>query len=105
MLNAGGVTVLIVVTSDAVTDEGAPPPDTVTPAVSGEPALDATFTVTVKVQLAPGASASLRLQVVPEQLQPAPAIDTSVKPVGKVSAAVTMPLVAPPDVPLRTVIV
>src|SRR5207249_546778 len=62
----------------------------------GEDAVADTFTVTVMTgSLAPAASASLREQVLPGegQVQPVPAIETSVSPEGTVSVTVIVPLV------------
>jgi hypothetical protein len=85
-----------------------PPPDTLTAFTCGEVAFPATFTVTVIAgKLAPPASASLRVHVVPPagHVHPVPAIDTSVIPVGTVSVTVTVPLVGPAEAALEIVTV
>ncbi len=48
----------------------------------------------------PAARTSLRVQVLVEQFQPVPAIETRVRPAGIFSVTVTVPLVGPP--PLLT---
>src|SRR5689334_3378766 len=74
-----------------------PPPEAVTWLVRvGRGASGATSTVTVMSGYeAPGASASLRVQVLPGvgQVQPVPDIATFVSPTGALSMTVTVPLV------------
>ena len=95
----------ICVTSLAVADEEFPP-DTPTWLVTLAGALVATLTVTVIAgKLAPAANAVLRVQVLVEQLQPVPVMDTKVRPVGTVSVTVTVPLVGPAALALLTVTV
>jgi hypothetical protein len=91
------------VTSFALEDTD-PPPETVTWFVTCEGALEATFTVTaIDGYLAPAVSASVRVQVLPEQFQPEPVIETSVSPVGTASVTVTVPVVGPAVAALPTV--
>src|ERR1700722_1478250 len=93
MLNAGAPVTVINVESVALAATD-PPPETATAFTCGELALAATFTVTAMVgELAPAASASVRVQVVAAQVHPVPAMETSVRPAGTVSVMVTRPLV------------
>src|ERR1019366_6115868 len=65
--------------------------------VNGDPAFDATFTVPVRGgKLPPPATGRLFVQLVPEQIQPLPCSngEVKVKPVGRVSCTVTVPLVS-----------
>jgi hypothetical protein len=86
---------MIVVGSEACAFAEAPP-ETLTWFVSDAVALMLTFTVTVIVgKLDAAANASDRVHVVPPavQVQPVPAMATSVSPDGTVSVIVTVPLV------------
>ena len=81
-----------------------PPPETATELILGVVALDATLTATAMAgYAAPAASVSLRVQVVAAQVQPVPAMETSVRPAGTVSVTVTRPVVGPAAAPLATV--
>src|SRR5580658_6697595 len=73
-----------------------PPPETLARFTCGELAFAATFTVTIMGGYTwPAASTSLRVQVLPAQVHPAPGatpvIDTRVSPEGSVSVTVTVP--------------
>src|SRR6266516_4458981 len=72
-----------------------PPPDTVAVLVTLAGALPATFTVRVMVELLPAASALDRVQVraTTLQVQPEPLMAVAVKPEGRVSVTVMVPLV------------
>ena len=60
--------------------------------VTVDPAEGSTLTVTVMIgQLFPEPSESLRVQEIPLQVQPLPAIDTRVRPAGTASVTVTAP--------------
>ena len=89
---AGGCRIVVGSLAEAVP---APPPETPTWFVTSAGASAPTLTVTMIAEYeAPGFSASLRVQELPEQLQPVPAIETGVRPEGIVSVTVTVPLVA-----------
>jgi|HubBroStandDraft_6_1064221.scaffolds.fasta_scaffold838469_1 hypothetical protein len=107
MLRAGAPDVLIVVGSLAVAVLVAPPPEAAAELVRLAGALAATLTVSVMAgKLAPAASTVVDVQVkVPKvQAQPVPLMVVAVRPVGRVSTTVTVPLVeAVPE--LVTVIV
>src|SRR5260370_1204854 len=93
LATAEGMKTIIVVESVA-TAFPEPPPDTLTWLTCGELALEATFTFTVIAgKLAPAFRASLRVQLLAVQVQPVPAMDTSVSPAGGASVTVTAPLV------------
>src|SRR5438270_204217 len=76
--------------------EADPPPETVTEFTSGDAAFAATVTLTVIAEYpAPAARLSVRVQVRLTHVHPAPVIEASVRPAGRVSATVTVPLVGP----------
>jgi len=82
------------------------PPDTVTRFVTWDGALALTLTVTViPGRVAPPGHESLRSQVVPAQVQPVPATETSVRDRGRISVTVMTPLVGPLDAAFATVTV
>src|SRR5258706_548614 len=76
-----------------------PPPDTLTGRKSGVEGkgVDLTGPRMIKKKM-PESKASLREQVLEEQLHPVPAIDTKLSRLGSASVPVTVPLVGPaPD--------
>src|ERR1700722_3603987 len=92
MPNTGAV-VLVITVESVVLAAAEPPPETATAFTCGDVALAATFTVTaIAGQLAPAASASVRVQVVAAHVHPVPAMETRVNPVGTVSVTVTSPV-------------
>jgi hypothetical protein len=89
----------ITVVSVAVTGVIAPPPATLTEFTKGELAPDATFTVTAMGgKLDAAANTSDRVQVAELHVQPCPVIVARVRPAGRLSVTVTVPIVDPPPV-------
>src|ERR1039457_3179497 len=84
----------------------APPPDTVTWFVTCDGALTPTLTVTaIGGRALPPAHESFRAQVVPEQVQAGPAMETSVRYGGRISVTVMDPLGGPLEAACVTVTV